>query len=674
VQRFDWGDAPESGTFPAPNNRTYAYGTTGAASGANHGIISTLYIGATVDDESNGQPNAAADGDDIATTDDEDGVTIPRFVANTPQDVQVQVYNNTGVGATLVGWVDFNGNGKFDAPEVDSNNNGVFDGTEVDINSNGEFDPPEGVSVTVPSSSSIQYPLLRFLVPNDADIATVGSTYARFRLSTDPTLTVSTPTGNAIDGEVEDYRVTSVVSPGLAVTKTNGTSAVVAGQFTEYTITIANSGSPQTNITVLDDIVSQNTGVVAGTETWTCETFLFPTPPGPAADSPSCVSGVIAATANGTGAINQLVDLPTYTGVTFRLRVQISAAATAVDAPIRNRVTASTNATPPLVAESTDQDAIIFDPPFGTKLGVYDGGVIIRWTQVWVNTSGGFVQGITIADTVRAPQTFAGNITCTLVPPTTATTVLGVPVTSQTTRCAYDAGTNQVIWQGNMDFGTGDGRIEIAFDARIPNTDFAQYDNSASFSATTPSISAATTSPASASVTVGTASGGGAAPGLLDPAIVKLVDPTFALPGEIVTWTISVFNPNDVQINNVGFSDIMPNELEVLEATTTLGSVTTNGQNVSFFMDPLGPRQTATVIVRTRLRPEALRTTSIVVNTVRLNIPYKGQAQASLFVVTSLPATGEPAFWWRILLIGGGVVLVTGALGAAAFQRYRRSF
>ncbi|MFZ4815761.1 MAG: hypothetical protein ACOYL5_14595, partial [Phototrophicaceae bacterium] len=93
-----------------------------------------------------------------------------------------------------------------------------------------------------------------------------------------------------------------------------------------------------------------------------------------------------------------------------------------------------------------------------------------------------------------------------------------------------------------------------------------------------------------------------------------------------------------------------------------------------FFMDPLGPRQTATVIVRTRLRPEALRTTSIVVNTVRLNIPYKGQAQASLFVVTSLPATGEPAFWWRILLIGGGVVLVTGALGAAAFQRYRRSF
>ncbi|MFZ4816946.1 MAG: SdrD B-like domain-containing protein, partial [Phototrophicaceae bacterium] len=198
VQRFDWGDAPESGTFPAPNNRTYAYGTTGAASGANHGIISTLYIGATVDDESNGQPNAAADGDDIATTDDEDGVTIPRFVANTPQDVQVQVYNNTGVGATLVGWVDFNGNGKFDAPEVDSNNNGVFDGTEVDINSNGEFDPPEGVSVTVPSSSSIQYPLLRFLVPNDADIATVGSTYARFRLSTDPTLTVSTPTGNAI--------------------------------------------------------------------------------------------------------------------------------------------------------------------------------------------------------------------------------------------------------------------------------------------------------------------------------------------------------------------------------------------------------------------------------------------------------------------------------------------
>jgi len=65
---MDLGDAPDPG-----------YPTLLANNGARHRILPGVALGVRVDFEPDGQPNAAASGDDVASPDDEDGVTF-----NTP--------------------------------------------------------------------------------------------------------------------------------------------------------------------------------------------------------------------------------------------------------------------------------------------------------------------------------------------------------------------------------------------------------------------------------------------------------------------------------------------------------------------------------------------------------------------------------------------------------------
>ena len=174
----DWGDLPDTG----PNTNTGDYQTQSGNNGPRHGIISTLKIGATVDAETDGQQSTNADGDDTngATPDDEDGVNTADLTMseNAPANIRVTVTNTTGAAATLYGFVDFNKDGDFD-------------------------DANETASVAVADGSNNAEVTLSFgTVSGTAS----GSTYARFRLSTDPN--AANATGAASDGEVEDYRVT----------------------------------------------------------------------------------------------------------------------------------------------------------------------------------------------------------------------------------------------------------------------------------------------------------------------------------------------------------------------------------------------------------------------------------------------------------------------------------
>ncbi len=102
----DYGDAPSS------------YGTTLATDGP-HGVASqSLRIGADVEFDADGQPNAAADGDDTNRNDDEDGITGPLTVTRgEPSSVQVSVTNNLTDPATLAAWLDRDRSGTFDADE-----------------------------------------------------------------------------------------------------------------------------------------------------------------------------------------------------------------------------------------------------------------------------------------------------------------------------------------------------------------------------------------------------------------------------------------------------------------------------------------------------------------------------------------------------------------------------
>jgi uncharacterized repeat protein (TIGR01451 family) len=164
----DFGDDPAS------------YGTQGAGA-ASHTIapVSPLRLGACVDTEPDGQPNATASGDDnTAGTsqagscfDDEEGVTFTSTIAAC-QSASVVVV--ASAAARLDAWIDFNADGDFgDAGEQIFANQTVATGANP-------------LSFSAPCS------------------AVETTTYSRFRLSTAGGVG---PTGAAPDGEVEDYAV-----------------------------------------------------------------------------------------------------------------------------------------------------------------------------------------------------------------------------------------------------------------------------------------------------------------------------------------------------------------------------------------------------------------------------------------------------------------------------------
>lgn len=149
-----------------------------------HGLSSDLFLGAGVDGETRQRSDLDASLDDLrGAINDADGLVDPAQLSNLtpgePVEVDVLVTNATGVPATLWGWIDFNGNNVFDIQERNL------------------VDPTEAI---VADETIGGVTRLTFSVPGDL---VEGSTYARFRLSTDPE--ASEPTGPASDGEVEDY-------------------------------------------------------------------------------------------------------------------------------------------------------------------------------------------------------------------------------------------------------------------------------------------------------------------------------------------------------------------------------------------------------------------------------------------------------------------------------------
>ncbi|MBE0690695.1 MAG: DUF11 domain-containing protein, partial [Anaerolineae bacterium] len=137
------------------------------------------------------------------------------------------------------------------------------------------------------------------------------------------------------------------------------------------------------------------------------------------------------------------------------------------------------------------------------------------------------------------------------------------------------------------------------------------------------------------------------------PALTKLVDRPFALPGDTITWTIVVSNPNPFDLTNITVTDSVPGELIIINATSSAGSVSVNGQNISLTLGTLAANSTVTITLTTRVRDG-------VVGVAIVNVAVLGdlRASATTVVIAGLPRTGETP-WWRLpLLIGiGGVAL-----------------
>jgi len=188
ADELDFGDAPD-GPYP-----------TKLPNGARHVIQPRIYLGSGVDAENDGQPHPQALGDDNDGNDDEDGVVFTSpLMPGTWATVDV---NSNAIGA-LDAWVDFGGDGSWAQP-VDQ----IFTSQALVVGIN---------------------PLV-FWVPFGAQ---PGTTFARFRFSTGGGLSY---TGQASDGEVEDYMVDIKDNPAikwiqLPDATPNGIDIKVTGQW-----------------------------------------------------------------------------------------------------------------------------------------------------------------------------------------------------------------------------------------------------------------------------------------------------------------------------------------------------------------------------------------------------------------------------------------------------------
>lgn len=160
-ETLDWGDAPDP-----------AYPTLAASLGANHLIVPGLLLGAIIDAEGNGQPNATATGDDLANLPDEDGVT---FATPLIPGATATINVTASAAGLLDAWIDYNGDGIWTPAEQ-------LGGASIALVAGNN-----AIAAAVPASA----------IPT-------ASTFARFRFSS---LGGLQPTGSAPDGEVEDYEV-----------------------------------------------------------------------------------------------------------------------------------------------------------------------------------------------------------------------------------------------------------------------------------------------------------------------------------------------------------------------------------------------------------------------------------------------------------------------------------
>lgn len=219
---FDYGDAPAS------YNTAIAGGSV-----ARHMLPDrNLFLGTEPDGEGDGSPGSAADGDGA----DEDGVTFPTKIspAGLPQFwrcgsydtavgeycVSVSATNNSASVAQLVGWIDFNADGDFlDANERSLPALAQATGGAAD-NTFGTGNVPIGFTGT------------RILRWTGVTNATLAATYLRVRVTTESSFfndASPQPTGQALDGEMEDHLIPASTLP---VRLMHVQSALINGRLT----------------------------------------------------------------------------------------------------------------------------------------------------------------------------------------------------------------------------------------------------------------------------------------------------------------------------------------------------------------------------------------------------------------------------------------------------------
>ncbi len=149
--RIDFFRATNSQTYRDMGDLPDSYTTLLASNGPVH-YFDTLFLGAVVDGESDGQPTSSANGDNLNDIDDEEGVARLGTWSNGTAGGQVRVTVSGASTACLSGWIDFGQDGSFAEPgdqifDLRNVSGGVND-LSFDIPA-GTFPGPGGNNVTL---------------------------------------------------------------------------------------------------------------------------------------------------------------------------------------------------------------------------------------------------------------------------------------------------------------------------------------------------------------------------------------------------------------------------------------------------------------------------------------------------------------------------------------------
>ena len=160
-----------------------------------------------------------------------------------------------------------------------------------------------------------------------------------------------------------------------------------------------------------------------------------------------------------------------------------------------------------------------------------------------------------------------------------------------------------------------------------------------------------------------------------DPVILKQVEPTEALPGEEVTFTLEATNQGQESAWGVVVTDEVSEHLQILEVTTTQGTVTIEGQKVTVDIGVIGPGFVVEIVIRARVREDAPASFELE-NVAVLTSPNGGyrtsQTVTVMVPVPMLPVTGGQLALWPAyallgllltpVLLGSGLVAASTAL------------
>jgi 6-phosphogluconolactonase (cycloisomerase 2 family) len=311
---FGRGEALDFGDAPDPTFQTLL-----ASNGARHLVVPGLYLGSGIDAEADGAPAAAADGDDLAGTDDEDAVVFTgAIVPGQPASVDV----SASAAGLLDAWIDFTGDGDWD----DAGER-IASGTALAAGVNG----------------------LAFAVPvTTVPFSTVAT---RFRLSS---AGVAGPGGPAPDGEVEDYVVATGSGADLGVA-TGGTTVADWNQPFTFTVTVTNGGPNDVVAAAVAVAMSANSGPV----TWTCV----------------AIGGTC--TASGSGDIADTVDLTAGGTLVYTIDGVVPDQAPGPQVTATAGVTAPAGVTDPVASNDSAQQQSLIPSIF---LDGFETGNTGRWS------------------------------------------------------------------------------------------------------------------------------------------------------------------------------------------------------------------------------------------------------------------------------------------------------